>query len=648
MNETILVVEDEALVAKDLQRSLSGLGYRVPATAGSAADALACAERDRPDLVLMDVHIRGRDDGITAAAALRDRFGVPVVYLTAYGDRATVARAKGTNPYGYLVKPIKAEDLRITVELALYKHAVDRELRTRERWHGITLRSIADAVIAVDADGVVVSLNRAAEGLTGWPAMDAIGRPLDEVFRLVEPESLGPLDGPITRVRCDGEVSHGDGTLATRDGQVRLVADAVAPIVDDDGQRLGAVVVFRDVEPERRLQQQLELTRRLAALGTLAAGVGHEINNPLSYIRTNIQVVRDVLAREGDGAGAPRWIDDAAEALADADHGTEQVRRIVAELQVFTSPALAGPARSDVRRALQWAIAVVGPELRAQARLDVALAETPEVRGDGHRLGQVFVNLLTNAAQAIEPGAPERNRVGVRSRVDPAGWTVVEIDDTGCGIPDVQLGVIFDPFYSARRGGRGTGLGLAISHGIVTAMGGTIEVESQVGVGTRFRVCLPPAHDEQAAPAPAPAPAPLPPPPPTATSPAPAGPLLVVEDDAMIRDALTRLLGPPFAVVTAAGGRAALDLLDRGRRFTLILCDLAMPDINGIELYRQVGERYPDQARRMVFMTGGVASEDAAQFLQAAPLGHVDKPFDGAELIDRIGVLLATLGPPAP
>ncbi|MBK9032169.1 MAG: response regulator [Myxococcales bacterium] len=292
MNETILVVEDEALVAKDLQRSLNGLGYRVPATAGSADDALVCAERHRPDLVLMDVRIRGRDDGITAAAALRRRFGVPVVYLTAYGDSATVTRAKATSPYGYLLKPIKAEELRITVELALHKHALDRELRTRERWHGTTLRSIADAVIAIDADRRVVSLNRAAEILTGWCAADAIGRPCAEVFQLVVPDSGQPI--PL-EPRPPAAAAHVDGALTGRDGQVRLVNDAVAPIVDDDGHQLGAVVVLRDVEPERKLQQQLELARRMAALGTLAAGVAHEINNPLAYIRTNIAVVRATL-----------------------------------------------------------------------------------------------------------------------------------------------------------------------------------------------------------------------------------------------------------------------------------------------------------------------------------------------------------------
>ncbi|HVV85746.1 MAG TPA: response regulator [Kofleriaceae bacterium] len=647
MNETILVVEDEALVAKDLQRSLIGLGYQVPASASSAEDALRSAELHHPDLVLMDIRIRGPDDGISAAAALRERFGVPVVYLTAYGDRATVERAKETAPYGYLLKPIKAEELRITVELALHKHAIDRELRARERWMATTLRSIGDGVIAIDPAGAVASLNRAAETLLGWSAAEALGRPVADVFRMVDPDTLAPVPGPLAALAEARGTAHLDGAVLARDGRPRMIGDSVAPIVDDGGQVLGAVLVFRDVEPERRLQQQVELSRRMAALGTLAAGVAHEINNPLAYIRTNVQVVREMLARHRDDGTDSAWIDDADEALSDADLGTEEVRRIVSDLRVFTAPVYGRRTSGEIRGALRWAIDVVGQQVRHHARFEVELGDTPPVDGDGGRLGQVFVNLLTNAAQAIERGGPDDNQVSLRSWTEPDGWAAIEVADTGCGIAESQLTRIFDPFYSARKSGRGTGLGLAICHGIVTSMGGRIEVWSQLGGGSRFRVRLPPAAREagsEAAVAPA-----SPRVAASAAVQAAAGGtarLLVVEDDPLVRNAIARTLGDRFDLVMTEGARAALARLDAGERFPLILCDLTMPGMSGIELFRQVDARLPDQARRMLFITGGAVNEEAARFLAEAPLGHVEKPFDREALITRLGLLLDVVGPP--
>ena len=644
MNETILVVEDEALVAKALQRSLSGLGYRVPATAACADDAMACAERHHPDLVLMDVSIGGEADGITAAAALRERFDVPVVYLTGYRDGATVARATATSPYGYLLKPIKAEDLRITIELALHKHALDRELKNRERWFGIALRSIGDAVIAVDAGGRVGLLNRVAEVLTGWTAAEAVGKPIDDVFRLSDPETMTPRPGPLAAIAAADGVAHQGGALTARDGTVRLIGDSVAPITDDDGQILGAVVVFRDVEPELRLQQQVELSRRMAALGTLAAGVAHEINNPLAYIRTNVQVVRELLIRNRDAVPDPAWVDAADEALADADLGTEEVRRIVSDLRVFSAPTWGRRATGDIRHALTWAQEVAGQQIRQHARFEVELAPTPLIDGDGGRLGQVFVNLLTNAAQAIDRGGPEANLIGFRATTDAEGWAVVEIRDSGCGIAESHLTRIFDPFYSARRSGRGTGLGLAICHGIVSAMGGRIEVESKLGAGSLFRVCLPPAPPVDL---PRPASSPALVVPTAAVAPAPAiVQVLIVEDDPLVRTALARTLSPRFRLTLAESARVAIAHLDRGERFPLILCDLTMPGMSGIELSAHLAQHYPDQARRMVFITGGAVTEAAATFLAAAPLGHIEKPFDRADLTARVALLLEVLGPP--
>lgn len=182
----ILIVEDERVVARDIQRTLTDLGYDVPATVATAEDAIRLVSERCPDLVLMDIQIKGNRDGVETAAILRSRFDVPVVYLTAYADAATVERVKATEPLGYLLKPVKATQLHGVVGLTLYRHAMEKRLRERERWFSTTLHSIADAVITVDLAGNVTFINAAAETLIGLKAGDAIGKSAGDVLRLVD------------------------------------------------------------------------------------------------------------------------------------------------------------------------------------------------------------------------------------------------------------------------------------------------------------------------------------------------------------------------------------------------------------------------------------------------------------------------------
>ncbi|MEZ5283273.1 MAG: response regulator, partial [Vicinamibacterales bacterium] len=182
---SILIVEDERLVAMDIQQTLNDLGYDAASVASSAEEALACAEAQRPELVLMDIRINGSRDGIETAEALKARFDVPIVYLTAHADESTLQRAKATAPHGYLLKPIKAAELRSVVEVSLFRHDMERRQRVRDRWFSATLESIADAVVTVDLDGRVAFMNPVAEALTGVPALDSIGRPVGEVLRFV-------------------------------------------------------------------------------------------------------------------------------------------------------------------------------------------------------------------------------------------------------------------------------------------------------------------------------------------------------------------------------------------------------------------------------------------------------------------------------
>lgn len=265
MAETkILVVEDEGIVAEDIRRSLQNLGYTVSAVVSSGQEAVKKAEEYKPDLVLMDIVLKGEIDGIEAANQIRLCFNIPVVYLTAYADERTMDRAKVTEPFGYIVKPFEDRELRMTIEMALYKHKTENKLREREEWLSTTLGSIGDAVIATDAHGHIRFMNPVAESLTGWKEGDAAGKSLTEVFNIINEETRKLVESPVTKVLRKGVVvglaNH--TLLVARDGAEIPIDDSGAPIRDAKGDIIGVVLVFRDIRERRKAERDLQESER--------------------------------------------------------------------------------------------------------------------------------------------------------------------------------------------------------------------------------------------------------------------------------------------------------------------------------------------------------------------------------------------------
>jgi len=490
----ILIVEDERIVAMDLRKSLERLGYAVAGVASSAEDAVRTASEQRPDLVLMDIRIKGAMDGIDTAEVVRRRFGVPVVFLTAHTDEVTLDRAKRAEPFGYVVKPLRSSELRRAVELALYKHAMDVRLRERERWFATTLRSIADAVVATDDGGRVTLMNAAAEALTGWSSDDACDQPFEEVVSLTDQEAVGAPVLPVRQVleeRLPFE-TRGDLLLVPKQGSPRAISAKAAPILDE-GRLLGAVMVFHDVSDQRRLQRQLELADRLAALGTLAAGVAHEISSPLASVLERADFAGARLSRR-DGpapADASAGWDELKTAVADIRLGAERIHEIVTDLTAYAAPA-GPPGAADVVRLVKWAVQICLHDLRHRAQVVTDYRYAPPVLADDVRLGQVFLNLLVNAGHAIASGDAEHNEIRVTTGTDAQGRAVIEIKDTGGGMSEEVRQRIFEPFFTTKGSGIGAGLGLPICHRIIRSLGGDLVVESELGKGATFRVLLPP------------------------------------------------------------------------------------------------------------------------------------------------------------
>jgi PAS domain S-box-containing protein len=638
----IMVVEDERVVARDIQESLEQLGYDVLGTAASAEECLRYASARRPDLVLMDVRIDGEVDGIGAAKLLRDRYDIPVIFLTAYADQRTVSRARESEPLGYILKPFRAGELRAAVEMALFKHRAETERRERERWFSTTLRAIGDAVLTVDVNGVVTFGNAAAQRLLDRTSHELVGLPIDSVFRLIDERTREPLTNPVAlALREQKIVALSPHAALLHDRGERPVDDSVAPIVDDSGKLLGAVVVFRDVSDQRRREEQTAISDRLASLGVLAAGVGHEVNNPLTYMLANASITRkellEMLETFGDGGQRDgevppdvlARIADAEAGLSEIEHGAERIARIVKDLKVFARPD-AGQQTGDVLGALEWALRVTEHQMRTRARLVTSLQPVPHVQGTETKLGQVFLNLLINATQAIEEGRYEENTVFVSTSLDASGQVLVTVRDTGAGMTPEVSRRVFEPFYTTKPVGSGTGLGLSMCRRLVEGMGGQISVESSPGTGSTFRVLLPVSDTKAIAAMERPMTQKL------------RGKILVIDDESMITGAMRRMLTPAHDVTLAHSAEEALAELERDGSYDLVLCDLMMPKATGMDLHRQVAAQHPEIASRFVFLTGGAFLQSAVDFLASVPNAHLEKPIKASELSEFVEAFLLT------
>ncbi len=379
----------------------------------------------------------------------------------------------------------------------------------------------------------------------------------------------------------------------------------------------GAIARVSAEEALRASQVKAMAADRLGALGQLAAGIAHEINNPLAYIVANLDFALEHLAlAQAEG------LDDVRLALAEARSGAKAVREIAGDLRALARDDEGVEATADVAEALRKALNLARSAVRHRARIASDVGELPRVDGAESRLSQVFLNLLVNAAQALPEGPADAHVVSARARTDATGRACVEIRDTGSGIAPEVLPRIFDPFFTTKAPSVGTGLGLAICHSVVTSLGGTIEVETEVGVGTCFRVIFPPARRRVAPPVRSSVP------PPSSIDPKR---VLIIDDEPFVAGAARRLLRG-HTVEVVAGGEAAVARLEAGSDWDVVLCDLMMPGIDGPALHAQIRERWPHLVPRFVVMTGGAFTDRARDFLEREAPTVLHKPFDAASL----------------
>jgi nitrogen-specific signal transduction histidine kinase len=394
------------------------------------------------------------------------------------------------------------------------------------------------------------------------------------------------------------------------------------PRVEADGTVSETVTTLHDVTMLRNTIARASQHERLAMAGALAAGVGHEINNPLTYIIGNLDFSLEELRAIGGPSPSSR-LKDLATLLREAREGAERIRKIVLGLRTLSREDVAlQPV--EVGNAIEMALNMGAHELRNKALVIVNRSDDlPRALADESRLTQVLVNLLVNAAQAFERADPEHNRITIATRFRPPDHVVITVSDNGPGVPPNLRGRIFDPFFTTKPVGEGTGLGLSVSRNIMDSMGGGVALEHRDGSGATFELVLPVASE------------------PESTegsmvhvrSAAPRGRIAVIDDEPAVANVIQRILSQEHEVVTFDDPRTALEVLTQGDTFDVVFCDMMMPHISGEELFRRVCARRPELAAKFVFITGALTTSSVQTFLSCIPNDRLDKPFAAESLL---------------
>jgi CheY-like chemotaxis protein len=568
------------------------------------------------------VPLQHKDDLLGALVMMSEAAGI------GGDDRQLFAEAVGHQVSVALALTQAFEDSATTAQIA----------REQARLLQSVFTTMKDPVMVIDQDARATMWNAAADAVVplsaGGPPV--IGNDWMRRAGLFANDKTTPQTAdtlPITRALRGEDVENAEMYLQSpqRPEGAWLLASA-RPLRDETGGIAGAVGVSRDVTKERLANEQLMISDRMASIGMMAAGVGHEINNPLSAVVASLEMASAEIAALAGQIGSDK-LGDLTEEIRDAYEAAQRVRSIATDLKVFSSGQAEENLPIDVEHVLESAARMGWNHVRHRARLVKVYGNVPRAIGAEARLGQVFLNLIVNAAQAIPEGQPERHEIRLSTRVDADGRIVIDVEDTGSGIPPHVMRQLFTPFVTTKAVGIGTGLGLSICQRLVNAMGGSIWAESEVGRGTVFHVALQPA---QAVVEPVATPAVVAP---NASETANAK-ILVVDDEEILGTILRRLL-KPHDVTVLTNAKDALEQIDAGARFDAILCDVMMPVMTGIEFHRTLSERHPDQVRALIFLTGGAFNRETAAFLESVSNARVEKPFDAAKLRARVEAHIA-------
>jgi len=486
MNTTVLIVEDEGLIALDMKNKLEQAGYSVCGIADCAEEAIASVERFLPSLVMMDIRLRGAKDGIETAAEIRERFHVPVIFVTAHADYATLDRARITEPFGYIVKPFQSINFRAQIEMALWKHQMEQKLRVSERWFSATFESISDALIATDSEGKVTFVNLPAAALTGWERAEALGRPLTEVFSVTEDGTGRHVTTPLHQIPANHETGSETRAfrLTTRGLAGTVPIEASISANCDNGSMFGIVVVFRDVTARRAAERKDRQAQRASALGLMATGLGRELTESQNQMDASLQQLIE------QSRGSTQRL------LWDVFERSAQQQSIVQQLVTL--------GKGDEEQAGAMDLNGVVTELESKFRKILGVrrplhlhlqAGSLPICVNLRNLRDNLLRLVTDSRKATPDGGPVTITTSVAMDEDETREVVqLTLRDTRKTTRTEAGERVFDPYYQSSPGNSNPGLSLALVYHFMALSGGSIHAENMPGQGSAYRLVFPVAE----------------------------------------------------------------------------------------------------------------------------------------------------------
>ncbi len=626
MNGRILIVEDETIVALDLKMRVQALGFSVAGLAHSGEDAVRMNGELAPDLVLMDINLGKGMDGIEAATLIGAASHTPVVFITAYADPGTLSRARAATPYGYLVKPFEELAFRSTIEMALARHQMERDLRAREERFRALLENGRDIIAILDPEGRLVYESPSASRNLGYEREEHMGRAIRD---FIHPDDHAVFDAVLKETLSDaGHTAYATVRYQAKGEGWRWLETVSQNALDLPGVA-GIVINARDVterlraeEDRHRLETQMREAQKLESLGMLAGGIAHDFNNLLMGIMGNAGLA---LLHLKEGHPAHKRVKQIELASLRASELTNQMLAYSGKGRFLVQTL-------DLARLLEEMASLLQTVVSKKALLRIeAIPGRALVEADATQIRQVVMNLITNASDAQgELGGTITLRAGILESgpntpclagTPPTGPAAfLEVSDQGSGMEPDTLERIFDPFFTTKFTGRGLGLSAVL--GIVRGHRGAIQVKSTLGKGTTFRLLFP-LSERRAEAAPSEA---------NHADVQGEGLVLVVDDDPQVRQVAKGALDHAgFEVMEAENGLAGLDLfLLHHERIRVILLDLTMPHMDGHEVKRRLRALDPDVP---IVLTSGYSASEAEDELKGTHDHFIQKPYRPKELI---------------
>ncbi len=626
----ILLVEDNPAIAAEIQSSLKSLGYDIHPHARSGKEAVKAAYAIKPDLALVAVRLKGRPSGVETGSSLRHAHQIPVVFLAESADAAILEDLKTPALFGYIHKPFDRSDLKIAIELALFRHRSERSLEENRRWFATALDSIGEGVIAADRDGVITYMNPSAEAITLLKKKDAIGRRLEELGVARHLDTNEPLEVIGMRTLREGVPEGQDARIVAfidRAGKRKDIVASASPILAPDGTVEGVIITVHDITTRRLRERHHHSLEKMELLGKLSSTVAHEFSTLFGVITG---LASDLLASL---ASNTRSYEDAQKLLDTARHGQDLTRRILVIARASNAEGDIRLQAVSVKQTVKKAIELAQPTV-SKSRVEVKFHELehmPFVTADPAQLIDVLTAFFYNAAEAMPDGGTvrvvvqeqmvKRPDIKANPKAVSGPYAVIRITDPGIGIPPEATDRIFEPFFTTKKN-RSEGLGLAVANSAILGYGGWIRVRSKVDEGTTFHLFIPiaapktgPARKEQA---------PL--------------FLLIDHEQDLLNETAAILKAEGFRVQSASTAADGLALYKKKPdAFALCIVDAIMPDMETGEMASKILEAKPGTP---LIITSGFSRDYMRRFMPHGEWAFIQKPVEREALLGAITRLL--------